>query len=126
MTFRRPAVLAIVAMLLVVAWTSSATATQRLLITSRVTLSQSDPFHGKVLSKRAACERNRTVKVYEVKPGPDGLYDATKSNAQGEWSIAAGVPNGTFYAVAERRVIDTAGATLVCKRAVSPEVAFSP
>ncbi len=71
-----------------------------------------------------ACERGRTVEVYRVDPGPDGLYDRTTSGAQGEWSIPAGMPNGKFYAVAKQRSIDAPGKTLVCKRATSPRVAF--
>ncbi len=103
---------------------SAAAAADRAEIASRVTLAQSDPFHGEVLSKKAACERNRTVEVYNAGPGPDGLYDSTTSNAQGEWSIPAGMPNGRFYAVVKERSIDTAGKTLVCERAMSPKVKF--
>ena len=73
----------IVAALSVAAWTSSAAAADRVEVASRVTLAQTVPFHGKVLSKKAACERNRTVEVYRVDPGPDGLYDRTTSDAQG-------------------------------------------
>ncbi len=114
----------IVAALSVAAWTSSAAAADRVEVASRVTLAQTVPFHGKVLSKKAACERNRTVEVYRVDPGPDGLYDRTTSDAQGGWSIPAGTPNGKFYAVAKQRSIDTPGKTLVCKRAISSKVAF--
>jgi hypothetical protein len=71
--------------LLVAALASSAVAATGLVkIDSRVTLAQSDPFHGKVLSRRAACEWDRTVEVYKVIAGPDGLFDSTKSNARGE------------------------------------------
>jgi hypothetical protein len=104
--------------------TSGAAAAERVEVASRVTLAQADPFHGKVLSRKAACERGRTVEVYRVDPGPDGLYDRTTSGAQGEWSIPAGMPNGKFYAVAKQRSIDAPGKTLVCKRATSPRVAF--
>jgi len=103
---------------------SAVAATDLVKINSRVTLAQSDPFHGKVVSKKAACERSRTVEVYKVLAGPDGLYDATKSNAQGEWSILGGMPNGDFYAVAKQRSIDTGSTTLVCVKAVSPTVTF--
>lgn len=105
------------------AWSSeSTTATATTKIASRVTLAQSSPFHGKVLSKKAACERNRTVKVYRVDPGPDGLYGTTTSNADGEWSIPAGIPHGTFYAVVKQRPIGNG--TTVCKRAISPKVTW--
>jgi hypothetical protein len=52
-----------------------------------VTLEQDYAFHGKVFSRRDACERNRTVAVYQVRPGADGLYDATRSNAEGRWEV---------------------------------------
>ena len=109
--------------LLVVALASSATAAGRVLVDSRATLAQDDPFHGKVISRKDACERTRTVSVYLVKAGADGLYDTTRSNAQGEWSIPA-TPTGDFYALAKPRSIDTGSTTLVCKRATSPAVTF--
>lgn len=112
------------AALSVTAWTSSAAAADRVAVASRATLSQADPFHGKVLSKKAACERNRTVEVYRVDPGSDGLFGSTTSNAQGMWEIPAGMPNGKFYAIAKQRSIDAPAKTLVCKRAISPKVAF--
>jgi hypothetical protein len=106
------------------AWTSGAVAADRVEVASRVTLAQADPFHGKVVSTKAACERGRTVEVYRVDPGPDGLYDRTTSGVSGEWSIPAGMPTGNFYAVAKQRSIDAPGKTFVCKRATSPKVAF--
>ncbi|HEV2745484.1 MAG TPA: hypothetical protein VGV91_20190 [Rubrobacter sp.] len=106
------------------ALTSGAAAAERVGVDSRVTLAQADPFHGKVLSRKAACERGRTVEVYRVDPGPDGLYDRTTSDAQGAWTIPASMPNGKFYAVAKQRSIDAPGKTIVCKRATSPKVAF--
>ena len=107
---------------MVVAWTSSAAATHRVETDSHVTLAQSAPFHGEVLSKRDACERDRTVKG--VDPGPDGLYDTTKSNAEGKWSIPAGIPHVRFYAAAKQRSMGTAWTTLLCKRVISPKVTF--
>jgi hypothetical protein len=67
-----------------VVWTSGAAAADRVEVDSRVTLAQADPFHGKVVSRRAACERGRTVAVYRVEQGPDGLYGSTASDAQGK------------------------------------------
>jgi hypothetical protein len=103
---------------------SAAVAEDRVDVGSRVTLEEDYAFHGKVFSKRAACERNRTVAVYLVRPGADGLYDTTKSNAEGEWEILAGAPNGDFYAVAKVRSIDKGTTTLVCKRAESAVATF--
>jgi len=122
-TKTRIAVALVGAALSAAAWASGAAAAERIEVASRVTLAQADPFHGKVLSRKAACEKGRTVEVYRVDPGPDGLYDRTTSDAQGAWSIAAGMPNGKFYAVAKQRKID-AGKTFVCKKATSPRVAF--
>lgn len=123
-TKTRIAIALVGAALSVAAWTSGAAAAERVEVASRVTLAQADPFHGKVVSRKATCERGRTVEVYRVDPGPDGLYDRTTSDAQGGWSIPAGMPNGKFYAVAKQRSIDAPGKPLVCRRAISPRVAF--
>src|SRR5215218_11513208 len=45
----------------------AALAANRVEVGSRVTIEQDYAFHGKVLSRRAACERNRTVAVYVAK-----------------------------------------------------------
>ena len=123
-TKTRIAIALVGAALSAAAWTSGAGAAERVEVASRVTLAQADPFHGKVISRRATCERGRTVEVYRVDPGPDGLYDRTTSDAQGAWSIPAGMPSGKFYAVAKQRTIDAPGKTLVCERDTSPRVAF--
>lgn len=118
-----PIAVALVAALSFATWVSGTAAADRAEFASRVTLAEGAPFHGKVLSRKAACERNRTVEVYRVDPGPDGLYDRTTSNARGRWTIPAGMPNGRFYAVARQRTTG-AGPTFVCKRAISPKVGF--
>lgn len=126
MTSRKTRILItlIAAALSLAAWTTGAAAADRVAVATRATLAQANPFHGKVLSQKAACERNRTVEVYRVDPGSDGLYGSTTSDARGKWTVPAGMPNGKFYAVARQRSIDAPGKTLVCKRAVSPKVAF--
>jgi hypothetical protein len=121
---RNTTILLIAGLMLVTLASSVALAAGRVEVGSRVTLEQDYAFHGKVFSKRAACERNRTVAVYLVKPGADGLYDTTKSNAEGEWEVLAGAPNGDFYAVARARSIDKDTTILVCKRAESAVAAF--
>jgi hypothetical protein len=121
---RKTTILLIVGVMLVTLASSAALAAGRVEVSSRVTLEQDYAFHGNVLSKREACERNRTVAVYQVRPGVDGLYDTTKSNAEGEWEILAGAPNGEFYAVAKARSIDKGTTTLVCKRTESPVAEF--
>jgi hypothetical protein len=121
---RNTTILLIIGLMLATLASTSAYAAGRIEVGSRVTLEQDYAFHGKVLSNRDACERNRTVAVYLVRPGADGLYDTTKSNAEGEWEILAGAPNGEFYAVAKARSIDKGTTTLVCKRTESPVAEF--
>ena len=121
---RNTAMFFLLALLVATMASSVALAAGRVEVGSRVTLEQDYAFHGKVLSQRDACERNRTVAVYLVRPGADGLYDTTRSNAEGEWEILAGAPNGDFYAVARARSIDKGTTALVCKRAQSAAFAF--
>jgi hypothetical protein len=121
---RNTAMLFLLALLVAALASSVALAAGRVEVGSRVTIEQDYAFHGKVLSQRDACERNRTVAVYLVRPGADGLYDTTRSNAAGEWEILAGAPNGDFYAVARARSIDKGTTTLVCKRAESAVFPF--
>jgi hypothetical protein len=85
---------------------------------SKVTLAVADPFHGRVISDKPACERARKVKVFDEQKGPDGLYGSTRTDRDGKWSIAAS-PNGTFYAVVTREQKGPAGAPFVCRRDVS-------
>jgi len=121
---RNITIILIVGLVLVAVASSVALAAGRVEVGSRVTLEQDYAFHGKVFSRRAVCERNRIVAVYQVRPGADGLYDTTKSNTEGGWEILAGAPNGDFYAVARVRSIDKGTTTLVCKRAESAVAAF--
>jgi hypothetical protein len=121
---RNTTILLIVGLMLVTLASSAAFAAGRVEVGSRVTLAQTYAFQGEVLSRRDACESNRTVAVYQVRPGADGIYDSTKSNAEGEWEIQAGTPNGDFYAVVRARSIDKGTTTLVCKRAETAPAAF--
>jgi hypothetical protein len=110
-----PRVLAIVAIAAAAALAVTAVAfgaTKR--FDSTVTLAKSDPFHGRVISDKHACEVDRHVKIYNQKPGPDGLFGRTKTNNQGEWSKPA-MPNGDFYAIVIRREEGTAGTIFVCR-----------
>ena len=93
-------------------------------IDSSVTLSQNNPFHGHVVSEKHACSVHRTVKVFNKKPGKDGLFDTTKSNRTGSWAIPA-MPNGKFYAKMPRRSEGTAGTTFVCTADRSPVRSFA-
>lgn len=85
--------------------------------TSKVTLAATNPFHGKVTSKKRFCKVKRTVKVFHE---PAGLYGTTKTNGEGKWRIPAGKPNGDFYARAARKTKTFHGATsIICRRARS-------
>jgi hypothetical protein len=86
---------------------------------STVTLAKANPFHGHVSSPKHACEVLRTVKVFNEKPGPDGLFDKTKTDNDGKWAIPA-TPNGNFYAKVTRREEGAAGTTFVCRSDISP------
>ncbi len=94
-----------------------ATTTKR--FDSKVTLSASNPFSGRVISKKHACEVRRTVKILIKKPGADDLFGRTKTDKHGDWSKPA-MPNGDFYAVVKRRQEGTAGTIFVCKSDTSP------
>lgn len=93
-------------------------------IDSSVTLSQGNPFHGHVVSQKHACSVRRVVKVFNKKPGKDGLFGTTHSNRTGSWSIPA-MPNGKFYAKMPRRSEGTAGTTFVCTGDKSPVRSFA-
>lgn len=81
---------------------------------STVTLSALGPFHGKVLSKRAACKRDRLVSVFRVEQGEDGLFGSTRSDGSGKWKIEA-TPNGDFYAIVKRRAKKSGDTVQVCR-----------
>ena len=75
--FKSTAVLFVAALLLAAFASTAAFAADRVEVGSRVTIAQDYAFHGQVFSKRDICERNRTIAVYLVTPGADGLYDTT-------------------------------------------------
>jgi hypothetical protein len=86
---------------------------------SKVTLAKTNPFSGRVISDKHACEVKRTVKILVSNPGPDDLYGRTKTDKQGHWSKPA-TPNGDFYAVVKRREEGAAGTTYICRSDTSP------
>jgi len=92
---------------------------------STVTLSANNPFHGHVSSSKHACEVQRTVKVFNKKAGPDGLFGKTTTDGDGKWSMDGSGVNGNFYAKVTRREEGAAGTTYVCRPDVSPIRHFS-
>jgi hypothetical protein len=92
-------------------------------IDSRVSLPppQKTPFHGRVKSSRHACEVDRLVKVYRVRPGRDPVADRgdakDRTNRRGKWrAIQQLLPEGNYYAKVVRRKEGTAGTTFVCRQ----------
>jgi Ni/Co efflux regulator RcnB len=53
---------------------------------------------GKVSSQRQSCVRDRTVKVYKVKPGKDQYIAQDTSDSQGRWNTGNTGMRGKFYA----------------------------
>ena len=70
---------------------------------ARIVVSLKTPaFHGTLKSGKSACAKNRTVKLYRKKRGPDKLLGRDKSDAKAKWSIPLGkklIP-GSYYAKA--------------------------
>jgi hypothetical protein len=86
-----------------------------------------DSLTGRVISDKPRCERNRTIEIFQRVPGPDLLVGTTTTNAEGEWefTFAGDAPEGTYYAVATRKVLrSNDNHRHVCRRAVSNDVTF--
>jgi hypothetical protein len=72
---------------------------------SQVTMNYSgNAFRGEVVSQRTSCKRNRQVKLFKQKNGPDQLIATDTTNNNGNWRINRPQANGNFYAKIERRV----------------------
>jgi ssDNA-binding replication factor A large subunit len=63
---------------------------------------------GRVRSSKAACERQRKVKVIRRDQGETTVFGRDLTDGQGRWRVvpAGPVPNGTYHAVAVRKRID--------------------
>jgi hypothetical protein len=94
-----------------------ALATQTVKIDSKVTISTNAPaFHGQVKSDNAACERQRKVKLFRKRSGPDKLLGKDKTNNHGKWKIVVDpLKSGAYYAKLVRREEGTAGTIFVCR-----------
>ncbi len=92
----------------------------------RVTISPDPDFHGRVVSRSAACKRRRTVRVYRVEPGRDGLFVSVRSGSDGRWQYLSPTLTGSFYALMPRRVIRSARHRHVCNGDRSGPVAVMP
>jgi hypothetical protein len=92
-----------------------------------------DCFYGRIGSKLAACQRERTVEVYDRTPTPPmkvraptveaALVGQTTSDADGRWIVIVDNPGThTFFAKAIKRTISRPGHTHVCRGAVSDDL----
>jgi len=94
---RRRASLAIVALAAIAALLPAASASAA--TPTKVIVSLKFPaFHGTIQSPKAACRKNRTVRLYREKSGPDKLLGTGKSNKKGKWSIPIKLTSGGYYA----------------------------
>jgi hypothetical protein len=88
------------------------------------TPNNADRFEGKVISEAGRCERNRTVKVKEVLPGPNERVGTDTTNDAGEYVVdpPGKADPGTYVAVATRKVLrKNDNHTHVCKKERSNE-----
>jgi hypothetical protein len=86
-----------------------------------------DSLKGRVSSDRPRCERNRTIQVFQEVPGADTLIGSTNTDGEGTWELlfAGDAPDGTYYAVATRKVLHrSTNHRHTCRRAVSDTVTF--
>jgi hypothetical protein len=62
-------------------------------------------WHGKLASPKGACVRDRKVKLFRVRSGPDKLLGTDRSEDNGKWSIPIGkrLTSGGYYAKAVAR-----------------------
>lgn len=90
----------------------------------------SDRFTGQVSSKKAACERGRSIVLYRVVGDtsvPDQEVTTARTDSGGMWSKGVGEAQaGTYYAVAAKKVMRSPGHKHVCKVARSAPLAVSP
>ena len=86
---------------------------------------QADSLAGKVNSSVTRCEVDRVIRIYERVEGPDLLVDTVITDAEGkfEYVFPGDIPEGTYYAVAARKVLKDSDEHLhLCGRAKSDDV----
>lgn len=81
----------------------------------KVTIKTDPSFHGRVISEKAACEKQRKVRIYREQSGPDGLYTKTTTGDDGRWEHLVSQLTGDFYAKIRRSDIGSAGHEHVCQ-----------
>jgi hypothetical protein len=87
---------------------------------SRVTLKVKGgpPFHGRVISKQAACTSNRKVAILEVAPERGFIdYADNRTNGEGKWVFSSQLQGAT---VVQAKVAQSKASGVICRSALSP------
>lgn len=76
-----------------------------------------DTFFGEVKSnQKAACKKNRTVKIKREEGDSDPVYGQDTSDNQGDYSVSNGIaPDGDYYAKVKKRVLNNGKTCLAAK-----------
>ena len=89
-------------------------------------------FRGEVNSRKARCERNRTVQLYDAnqtaKDQQPELAGTATTNGDGDWSYddPTKPPPDIYYAVVSKKKYGKPGKKKVCKADTSPDYEFAP
>jgi hypothetical protein len=76
------------------------------------------PFHGRVISKQAACVSNRKVAIIEVAPEHAFIdYADNRTNGEGKWIFSSQLQGAT---VVQTKVAQSKSSGVTCKAALSP------
>src|SRR5688572_24546018 len=85
-----------------------------------------DVFDGVVSSKKAKCERGRSITLFRVVGGdsaPDATVSTATTDSDGTWSkTVANAPDGSYYAKAAKKKKKKKGHKHICKAATSNTV----
>lgn len=93
-----------------------ADAGQTLTFSTVATISRNAPyFHGRTHSG-TVCQRNRRVKLFKKRSGPDRKLGARRSNRRGRWKISARPRRGKYYVKVKAATRRRSGTTYVCRR----------
>jgi hypothetical protein len=80
----------------------------------------SDTFSGRVQSQKAACVKDRKVKVFEQAESGDVLVGTDLTDDSGAWKVPVdSAEPGTYYAKAKKKELS---ATSICKKARSVDL----
>ena len=91
---------------------------------SRVTLKvkRGPPFHGRVISKQAACVSNRKVLLIEVAPEHAPIdYADNRTNGKGKWVFSSQLQWATMV---QAKVGQSKSSGVTCRAAFSPAKAL--